>query len=108
MARTKPESRGYLHRRLFLFSCTFLPIIFVAGALRAADSAPFDLVGPTIQVKVNRDGKSLPISSVPNLKAGDRLWVHADFPDNQAAHYVMVVAFLQGTTNPPPEDWFTK
>jgi hypothetical protein len=23
-------------------------------------------------------------------------------------HYLLVVAFLRGTTNPPPEDWFTR
>jgi hypothetical protein len=33
--------------------------------------------------------------------------VHADLPDSQSVHYVMVVAFLRGATNPPPDSWFT-
>jgi len=30
------------------------------------------------------------------------------FPDNETVHYVLAVAFLQGATNPPPENWFTR
>jgi hypothetical protein len=30
------------------------------------------------------------------------------FPDNETAHYVLAVVFLQGATNPPPDNWFTK
>jgi hypothetical protein len=33
--------------------------------------------------------------------------VHSDLPDSQSVHYVMVVAFLRGATNPPPDSWFT-
>jgi hypothetical protein len=51
---------------------------------------------------------TLPIAEVPNLVAGDRLWVHADLPDSQSVHYLMVIAFLRGATNPPPENWFTR
>ena len=29
-------------------------------------------------------------------------------PDDQSVHYLLVVAFLRGTTNPPPENWFTR
>lgn len=54
-----------------------------------------------------RSGKTLPIAQVPNLQAGDRLWVHPDLPDNQSVHYLMIVVFLRGATNPPPESWFT-
>ena len=32
-----------------------------------ADSAPFDLAGPKVDVRVERGGKTLPIASVPNL-----------------------------------------
>lgn len=101
-----PQSRAFYGRVVHL-SAAFLLIVACVGLLYA-DASPFDLVGPAIDVKVNRDGKSLPIASVPNLKPGDRLWVHAGFPDNQSAHYVMTVTFLQGTTNPPPEEWFTR
>ena len=55
-----------------------------------------------------RGNKELPIAEVPNLQVGDRLWVHPAFPDNQSAHYLLIVAFLRGTTNPPPENWFTR
>jgi hypothetical protein len=73
-----------------------------------AETAAFDLVGPNVEVRVRRDGETLPISEVPSLQAGDRLWVHPDLPDSQSVHYVMVVAFLRGATNPPPDSWFTR
>ena len=73
-----------------------------------ADDAAFDLVGPRIDMKVIRGGKPLPISKVPNLQPGDHLWIHPDFPDDQSARYLLVVAFLRGSTNPPPENWFTR
>lgn len=57
---------------------------------------------------MQRAGVTLPIAEVPNLHAGDRLWVHPDLPDSQSVHYLMVVVFLRGTTNPPPESWFTR
>jgi hypothetical protein len=76
--------------------------------LAAADSAAFDLPGPRVEVHVTRGQRQLPISDVPNLQVGDRLWVHPDLPENQSAHYLLIVTFLRGTTNPPPEDWFTR
>jgi hypothetical protein len=77
--------------------------------LAHADGGPaFDLDGPRIQAKVTRGGKTLPIGTVANLAAGDRLWVHPDFSEKQGARYVLVVAFLRGSVNPPPENWFTK
>ncbi|MGD0305785.1 MAG: hypothetical protein ABSC71_13240, partial [Candidatus Acidiferrales bacterium] len=66
------------------------------------------MAGPRVDVTVTRGGKTLPISEVPNLQPGDRLWIHPDFPESQSVHYVLVVAFLRGSTNPPPEDWFTR
>jgi hypothetical protein len=77
-----------------------------AIAAHAADPAPFDLVGPTLDVKVTRGGQTLPISQVPNLATGDRLAIKADFPATQSAHYLLVAAFLRGATNPPPKEWF--
>ena len=73
-----------------------------------ADNAAFDLIGPKVEVRVQRSGATLPIAQVPNLQAGDRLWIHPDLPDSQSVHYLMVVAFLRGATNPPPENWFTR
>ena len=65
-----------------------------------------DLAGPKLEVKVIHAGKTLPISEVPNLLSGDRLWIKADLPSTQSAHYLMVLAVLRGSTNPPPADWF--
>ncbi len=89
----------------------FLPLVAVvvslaAAALAWADAAPFDLAGPKLEVKVTRAGKTLPVSEVPNLAAGDHVWIRADLPEGQSAHYLMVAAFLRGSTNPPPENWF--
>jgi hypothetical protein len=91
----------------------FRPLLALTVSLAAAtyvwaDAAPFDLAGPKLEVKVTRAGKTLPISEVPNLAVGDRVWIKADLPEGQAAHYLMVAAFLRGSTNPPPENWFFK
>src|SRR5580700_9471657 len=91
-------------RRLHLALLTFL----LLPTLVFADAAAFDLPGPQVELRVSRGGKELPISEVPNLQAGDRLWVHPAFPDSQSAHYLLIVTFLRGSTNPPPENWFTK
>lgn len=85
-----------------------LLILGIACPLLWADGASFDLIGPTIDVKVERDGRTLPIAKVPNLRAGDRLWLHPDFPPTQSVHYLMVVVFLRGATNPPPDSWFNR
>ena len=81
-------------------------VALLAAAAVHAEPAPFDLVGPNLTATVTRGGKTLPITQVPNLAPGDRLWIQADFPADQAAHYLMVAAFLRGATNPPPQDWF--
>jgi len=57
---------------------------------------------------VTRAGKTLPVSQVPNLQPGDRMWIHPLLPSSQSVHYLLVVAFLRGSTNPPPENWFTR
>jgi hypothetical protein len=82
-------------------------LLVCTSALRA-DPARFDLAGPKIEVRVTRDGVTLPISEVPNLKPGDKLWLHPDFPPSQSVKYLLVAAFLRGTTNPPPDNWFTR
>lgn len=83
-------------------------LFFLLLGCARADSAAFDLSGPRIEVTVTRGGKTLPISEVPNLQAGDRLWLHPEIPVGQSAHYLLIAAFLRGTTNPPPDQWFTK
>jgi hypothetical protein len=87
-----------------------LPLVFflVAAAACFGDAPPFDLVGPKVDVHVQRAGKTLPIAEVPNLLPNDRLWIHPDLPESQSTHYVLIVAFLRGATNPPPPEWFRR
>jgi hypothetical protein len=75
---------------------------------QAGGPPAFDLVGPKVDVHVRRGEVTLPIGQVPNLLPGDRLWIHPDFPESQSAHYVLIVGFLRGATNPPPPEWFTR
>src|SRR5579871_4551368 len=93
---------------LRLRSIGIFTVIFFAccNLLSAQASARFDLTGPKIEVNVTRAGKTLPIAAVPNLQAGDKLWLHPDLPPTQSVHYLLVAAFLRGTTNPPPDNWF--
>jgi hypothetical protein len=89
--------------RVLLFAVV---MSLMTSTIVKADPAPFDLAGPIIEAKVTRDGSILPITQVPNLAVGDRLWIKADLPPTQSAHYIMVAAFLRGATNPPPKEWF--
>src|ERR1700734_3437590 len=81
---------------------------FLTPALHAADAARFDLVGPKIDIRITRGGTTLPIAQVPSLQAGDKIWIKADLPSTQSNHLLIVVAFLRGTTNEPPDNWFTE
>jgi len=81
-------------------------LLCAAGVAAHAAPAPFDLAGPTLEVKVTRGTTTLPIAEVPNLAAGDRLWIKADLPPTQSAHYLLIASFLNGATNPPPAEWF--
>jgi hypothetical protein len=92
---------------LAALASSFLALLLMPPPARG-DNAAFDLAGPRIDMKVTRAGKPLPISEVPNLQPGDRLWIHPDFPGDQSARYLLIVAFLRGSTNPPPENWFTR
>jgi hypothetical protein len=83
-----------------------LMLMLAASSVALAVPAPFDLAGPTLEVKVTRGTSTLPASQVPNLAPGDRVWIKADLPATQSVQYLMVVAFLSGATNPPPEKWF--
>jgi hypothetical protein len=98
-------------RRQFVrvgFLGLWMLLMLAGGEIARADSAAFDLAGPPIEMRVTRGTKTLPISSAANLQPGDRLWIHPDLPDSQSVHYLLVVAFLRGSTNPPPENWFTR
>jgi len=90
----------------------WLPLLFLFAMLLpaglCADGPAFDLTGPKVDVHVKRGEITLPIGEVPNLLPGDRLWIHPDFPESQSAHFVLIVAFLRGATNPPPPEWFTR
>jgi hypothetical protein len=97
--RTIEDMRRCL--QLLLFCC-------LVSARLHADGPAFDLAGPKVDVHVKRGEVTLPIGQVPNLLPGDRLWIHPDLPESQSAHYVLIVAFLRGATNPPPPEWFTR
>jgi hypothetical protein len=105
-------ARKMLHRidsRLVSYGLALT--ISMLGVVRTGFARPdnaFDLTGPKIEINVTRAGKTLGIAGVPNLLPADRLWIHVDLPNDQSVHYLLVVAFLRGTTNPPPEDWFTR
>src|SRR5947209_4059993 len=85
-----------------------VPLVLLSSTLVWSDAAVFDLTGPSLSVKVTRAGKTLPIAKVPSLQPGDRIWIHPEFPSGEAVHYLMIPVFLRGSTNPPPEKWFTR
>jgi hypothetical protein len=73
-----------------------------------ADGANFDLDGPALLLRVTRGKQTLDIGEVPNLLSGDKLWIQPAFPAGQTVRYLLIISFLRGSTNPPPEEWFTK
>ncbi len=84
-----------------------LLLALLCAALPAqAQQNAFDLAGPDLKLSVTRGGTTLPIGAVPSLQPGDKVTAEAALPPDQAAHYLLVVAFLRGATNPPPKDWF--
>ncbi len=89
---------------------SFVHVLVIAACLAMARApaaaAPFDLAGPVVELTVTRGKATLPVAEVPNLQVGDRLWIRADLPANAAAEYLMVAAFLSGSTSPPPQSWF--
>ena len=90
-------------------ACLIAGLVGVFGAVSqswADDPVKFDLAGPKVDVQVQRGSITLPIAEVPNLLAGDKLLIKADLPSTQSNHLLLIVAFLRGTTNEPPEDWF--
>jgi hypothetical protein len=106
-ARTTPfHLRASYNMDMRRFSLLLLGCL--ASRAWCADGPAFDLAGPKVDVHVKRGEVTLPIGETPNLLPGDRIWIHPDFPDSQSEHYVLIVAFLRGSTNPPPQDWFTR
>lgn len=85
-----------------------LAALLLLTASAAVAQARFDLPGPKIDIRVTRNGILLPIASVPNLQPGDQVWLHPDLPPTQSVHYLLIAAFLRGTTNPPPDSWFIR
>jgi hypothetical protein len=90
------------------FGLALILISLIFPVVSGAQNLNFDLAGPSVDVKVQRAGTTLPIAEVANLAAGDRLWVHPDLPDSQSARYLLIIAFLRGSTNPPPDRWFIR
>lgn len=87
---------------------SYLLLFWSLSATGVLAETGFDLAGPKVDVHVKRGTLTLPISEVPNLLPDDRLWIHPDLPSTQSEHFVLVVAFLRGSTNPPPREWFTR
>src|SRR5262245_52919857 len=87
-------------RLLLALAAIFSPAAYAVGP------APFDLSGPALEVNVTRQSTTLSVAEVPNLAVGDQLSIRADFPKTQSEEYLLVVAFLRGSTNPPPANWF--
>ena len=83
-------------------------LLYGRALVQAQQSARFDLAGPSIEVRVTRNTTTLPIAYVPNLQPGDKIWLHPNLPPTQSVHYLLIAAFLRGTTNPPPDNWFTR
>ncbi len=83
-----------------------LPLLLCCSLSSKALDSRFDLIGPRIEVRVTRNGVTLPIAAVPNLQAGDKMWIHPDLPTSQSVKYLLVCVFLRGNTNPPPDNWF--
>src|SRR5580693_158064 len=100
--------RSLAIRISFLTTFALLTLFLIRTQIARADAAAFDLAGPRLEITVTRSGNMLPIADVPNLQPGDRLWIHPDFPESQSVHYLLIVAFLRGSTNPPPENWFIR
>jgi hypothetical protein len=98
--------RFYLVMRplVSVFLCLWVALTAVTTV--AADPAPFDLVGPKLQITVTHAGETLPISQTPNLAAGDQVSIKLALPPGEAVHYLLVAAVLRGATNPPPSNWF--
>jgi len=72
------------------------------GRLQTRAGNPFEgrpVTGPNTVL-----GKGAP----ENLQADDRLWLHPEIPASQSGHYLLIAAFVKGSTNPPPEQWFVK
>jgi hypothetical protein len=93
-------------RAWFLCSACSLFLTAVPVEPGYCAAAPFDLAGPVLEMTVTRGTTTLPASQVPNLAPDDRIWIKAKLPASQSAHYLLVSAFLSGSTNPPPQSWF--
>src|SRR5258708_1056423 len=85
-----------------------LPTLLILCTPLHPAPARFDLPGPKVAVHVPRAGRTLPIAQVPHLQPGDKIWLPPALPPTQSVHYLLVAAFLRGTTNPPPDNWFTE
>jgi hypothetical protein len=106
--RAGPDNGGMSSQFRLGLGCAVCALVLAAAPQARADPARFDLAGPTVEMTVSRGSATLPAAEVPNLVAGDRVWMKADLPPEQSAHYILVAAFLRGSTNPPPKRWFSR
>ena len=88
------------------FQNSFGACVHLDRHAHAAGPAPFDLTGPTLEVTVARGKHDVAHCSGTASGRGRHASIKADFPATQSEHYLLIVAFLRGPTNPPPKDWF--
>ena len=98
----------FMAKRTRVLTAALATLLCLPTLVRADGGANFDLDGPALLLQVTRGSRTLDISQVPNLLGGDKLWIQPSFPSQQTAKYLLIVSFLRGATNPPPEEWFTK
>ncbi len=58
------------------------------------------LPGQASRSESPRGAQTLPVAEVPNLMAGDSVWIKSDLPATQSTHYLMVAAFFAGIDQP--------
>ncbi len=74
--------------------CRDVALLTCLATAAQAGPAPFDLAGPVVEVKITRAGQTLPVFEVPNLSVGDQIWIKADLPSTQSAHFLLVIDSL--------------
>jgi hypothetical protein len=112
-ARTKPatdrRTNCFYNQKMRVSWLRWCFLLLVTTRLAHADGGPaFDLDGPRIRPRSRVMARRCPSVQWHRWLPGDRVWVHPDLPEKEGARYVLVVAFLRGSVNPPPENWFTK
>jgi hypothetical protein len=73
-----------------------------------ADSPAFDLPGPRWTCMSSAARLRCRLARFPTCFPETGCGFIPTLPESQSAHFVLIVAFLRGATNPPPPEWFTR